>query len=303
VRLFFPNTAFAGIFLGSEEEARKVLDEYQLLDDDIGAKPGVGDNFFNEGDSYGGVQARLICDILHTAGGGISQWYTWVAASVPSALGSIDEFDVCKDLDIDSDLCYYSPLTVAEQIRIKVPNCTEPTVIEALLNAALKPQSFINRPGTEQTFKWFNRNPSLPTFNEVEFRTLEGGLLMPRLEPDVFLELAKLGMTVNHIAHGAPTVIAPNATGYANRKEFWLLEFFNRTHYDSFTSILTNKVYGGDPAKVRGFYNYLNPLGNPHWREYYWGDNYKRLSEIKLVYDKTNGFGNPVQVGPAIPSK
>ena len=102
---------------------------------------------------------------------------------------------------------------------------------------------------------------------------------------------------------GAPTLIAPNATGYANREEFWLLEFFNRTHYDSVTSILTNKVYVGDPAKVRGFYNYLNPLGNPHWREYYWGDNYKRLSEIKLVYDKTNGFGNPVQVGPAIPSK
>jgi len=293
---FTSTTFMQGHFLGSEEEARKVFDEYQLLDDDIGAKP-----FFYEGDSYGDIQASLLCNALSTLSGAaqIPQWYTWAAASIPPAL-DIFTYDVCKDLDIDSDaLCYSTPnLPGAELLSVKVPKCTEPTVIEALLNAALKPQSFINRPGFEQMARFYRK--IVPDYS---FPSLHGGLVLPRLEPDVLLELAKLGMNVNHLAHGAPTLIAPNATGYANREEFWLLDFQDKKHYDSITSILTNKVYGGDPAKVRGFYNYLNPLGNPHWREYYWGDNYKRLSEIKLVYDKTNGFGNPAQVGPAIPSK
>ena len=104
-------------------------------------------------------------------------------------------------------------------------------------------------------------------------------------------------------------MIAPEDTGYANREEFWLVSFdntapaFKDDWYNKFTSILTNKVYGGDPSKIRGFYNYVNPLGNPNWREYYWGDNYEKLSDIKLIYDETNGFGNPVQVQPAIPGK
>ena len=59
----------------------------------------------------------------------------------------------------------------------------------------------------------------------------------------------------------------------------------------------------GDPTKLRGFYNYLNPPGNPNWREYYFGKNYKRLSEIKAKYDETNMFGNPLQVEPAVPAK
>lgn len=256
----------------------------------------------------------MLCNQLSKPGQPISKWYDWVAASVPPGPAALidDEYDVCKDLDIDSDgLCSYSPLLPplpdAERFRVKVPDCTEPTVIEAIVNAALKPQSFINRPGTEQITKWLISSfPPLsfpPWINNYSVSTLQGGLVLPRLKPDVLFELAKLGMNVNHLAHGAPTLIAPNATGYANREEIWLLAFSDKKHYDSITSVLTNKVYGGDPAKVRGFYNYLNPLGNPHWREYYWGDNYKRLSEIKLVYDKTNGFGNPAQVGPAIPSK
>ena len=184
-----------------------MFDEYQLLDDDIEAKPGVGENFFYEGDSYGDTQARLLCTVLSSPAP-ISQWYTWVAASASfSPASGILEYDVCKDLDIDSDgsdgLCSYVPLLANNnQTYAKVPNCTEPTVIEALLNAALKPQSFINRPGSEQMSKWL-----LPTFPyNINFNSLHGGLLMPRLEPDVLLDLAKLGITINHLAHGKSNI-------------------------------------------------------------------------------------------------
>ena len=187
-----------------------MFDEYQLLDDDIGAKPPFSefgfDDFFYDADSYGYTQAFLLCMTLNLPAV-IPNWYTWTAASIPPA-PDIFEYDVCKDLDIDSDgydgLCYFvALLPLPEPPYAKVPNCYAPTVIEALLNAALKPQSFINRPGFEQMGKWL-----YPTFGTTysNFNSSRGGLLMPRLEPDVLLELAKLGMNVNHLAHGKSNI-------------------------------------------------------------------------------------------------
>jgi len=293
----FKNTAgFLGHFLGSEKEAKEVFDEYCLLDPEI-----LVNSTFYQGNSYGDTQAYLLCMSMNGNGDPTNaQWPYWTAASLRSE-GPL--LNVCDDLGIDSEQ-FCDELTL-DGFAGRLPKCDKPTVIEAIVNASLKPQSFMNRPGYELTADYFEQlygNP-IPTV------TLKGGLLMPRLEPDVLLELAKLGISIFHLAHGAPTLIAPEETGYANREEFWLLAFdnadleANNVWYNEFTSILTNKVYGGDPSKIRGFYNYVNPLGNPNWREYYWGDNYERLSEIKLVYDETNGFGNPVQVEPAIPGK
>ena len=80
-------------------------------------------------------------------------------------------------------------------------------------------------------------------------------------------------------------MIPPDATSYANRDGIYLFNFIPSARvteqFNSITSILTNKVYGGDWTKIRGYYNYLNPIGNPNWRQYYWGDNYEALSEIK----------------------
>lgn len=67
--------------------------------------------------------------------------------------------------------------------------------------------------------------------------------------------------------------------------------------YNEFTSILVNKHYK-DKTELQGYYNYMNPTGNPNWRKYYFGDNYKRLSKIKAKYDPLNTFGNPMQVEP-----
>jgi len=285
-------TQISGHFLGSEKEAREVFNEYGLLDPEI-----LVNSTFNEGNTYGETQAYLLCTGI-SGSGGAGEWWTWVATSLPQA-------NVCEDLGIDSEEFCDEIQVVVPGFTGRVPKCEEPTVIEAIVNASLKPQSFMNRPGPELLVDFFDQllNVTNPR------QSLKGGLVLPRLEPDVLLELAKIGIAIFHLAHGAPTLIAPEDTGYANREEFWLLSFdntdpaFKDDWYNRFTSILTNKVYGGDPSKIRGFYNYVNPLGNPNWREYYWGDNYEKLSDIKLIYDETNGFGNPVQVQPAIPGK
>ena len=94
-------------------------------------------------------------------------------------------------------------------------------------------------------------------------------------------------------------MVERDETAYHNREEYLLLNINSKSHYDSITSILINQVYDGDASKLRGFYNYMNIEGNRNWREYYFGDNYERLSVVKAKYDVTNGFGNPLQVEPA----
>ena len=101
---------------------------------------------------------------------------------------------------------------------------------------------------------------------------------------------------------GAPTLVERDETAYFGREEYSLLEFAGpdaEGRYDKITSILVNQVYDGDATKLRGYYNYLNWEGNRNWRQYYFGDNYERLSVVKAKYDETNGFGNPLQVEPA----
>ena len=93
--------------------------------------------------------------------------------------------------------------------------------------------------------------------------------------------------------------MARDETGYFGREEFTLLSLDTTEKYEAIASILVNKAYDGDASKLRGFYNYLNAEGNRDWRNYYFGDNYERLSIIKAKYDETNGFGNPLQVEPA----
>ena len=90
-----------------------------------------------------------------------------------------------------------------------------------------------------------------------------------------------------------------DATGYYNREEYTLLDVGDEDQYEAITSILINKAYDGDASKLKGYYNYMNPEGNPDWQNFYFGDNYEKLSVIKAKYDVTNGFGNPVQVAPA----
>lgn len=189
-----------------------MFDEYQLLDDDIGANAA-----FYERDSYGETQALLLCTSLHMAQP-FPFWYVWVAASLPPDTNSSYTYgsDVCEDLDIDSDrFCSPSSLVPSvpefEPYTVKLPNCSEPTVIEAFVNASLKPQSFLNRPGSEQTYRglnniWLELGLIPNNISAIPLSSQMGGLVMPRLEPDVLLELAKLGIDFNHLAHGKSNI-------------------------------------------------------------------------------------------------
>ena len=66
--------------------------------------------------------------------------------------------------------------------------------------------------------------------------------------------------------------------------------------YNNLHSLLLSQ--SNDPTKFQGYYNYANPVGNPNWRTYYFGDNWKRIAKIKAKYDPMNIFGHQQQIEP-----
>ena len=176
---------FQGVFLGSEEEAAKVFTEYGLLDPEILTFVST-----SEKDSYGEVMAFQLCTTLGLNG----LWFVWTA-------GSPTNFNICDDLGLDDEKCTSFPSGVPG-LNISYPNpfdggsqCEDPDVLNAIIKASGMPQSFFNRGGGELLFQAGVIPEPSPS--------LIGGLLMPRVEVDVLVKIAKLGVQVNHLNHGA----------------------------------------------------------------------------------------------------
>mmetsp|Transcript_23487 Transcript_23487/g.67686 ORF Transcript_23487/g.67686 Transcript_23487/m.67686 type:complete len:726 (-) Transcript_23487:82-2259(-) len=174
------------------------------------------------------------------------------------------------------------------------PHCHKQEVIEALLEAAYNPLSFMNNAGPGE---WF-----IPFYEGGDYDsqpTVFGGLLIPKVDIDTLLDLDELGLPLNHLQHGAPLMKASEATAFPMRDTAIMTQFKTGDHMKSVAGRMA-EFYGSETA-LQGYYNYMNPVGNPNWRQYYFGGNYERLSQIKLKYDPLNTFGNPMQVEPAIP--
>eukprot|EP01083_Nonionella_stella_P013265 37367_1 len=126
---------------------------------------------------------------------------------------------------------------------------------------------------------------------------MAGGFLIPKMEVDVLKKLAsKVGMSVTHLQHGAAMSKATDATAWYHRDTAMLAEVNSVDELEQSYSIL-NEHYN-DKTKIQGYYNYANPLGNPYWRTYYFGDNWKRIAKINAKYDTVNVFGHQQQIEP-----
>ncbi|EJK64242.1 hypothetical protein THAOC_15044, partial [Thalassiosira oceanica] len=198
--------------------------------------------------------------------------------------------DVCADLNITGDKC--TDFDLGEGFSILVPNCDDPDVIKAMADAALNPFSFFNNVGPNWEV-WGGYGL------EEEFKTSSsGGILIPKVDLKTLNELAKIGLKVNHFQHGAPMTRSSDATAFPWRDAAIMTGVLKPQARDQFASVLAE--FYGDETKLQGYYNYMNPAGNPNWRYYYFGDNHPRLASIKSVYDPLNYFGNPLQIEPAV---
>jgi len=174
---------FSGLFLGSADEARSTFAEAGLLDPDILVLDSSGFATL-EFSSYVDAQLYIICFNL-----GLSdyRWTEWVDPNRSyNETDNVYKVDICEDLGIDSKYCYRN------NVGYLIPNCYtgKDVILPALKSVAIKPQSWFNRPG-----------PGRPGDNRVR-TTWTGGLLYGRVDPDVLLEMANVGVSIGHFAHG-----------------------------------------------------------------------------------------------------
>ena len=153
-----------------------------------------------------------------------------------------------------------------------------------MADAALNPFSFFNNVGPN---------------SEVWVGLEDVQKLIPKVDLKTLNELAKIGLKVNHLQHGAPMTRSSDATAFPWRDAAIMTGILDPQVRDQFASVLA-ECYG-EEKKLQGYYNYMNPAGNPNWRYYYFGDNHPCLASIKLMYDSLkNYFGNPLQIEPAV---
>eukprot|EP00984_Skeletonema_dohrnii_P023332 scaffold12427_cov78-Skeletonema_dohrnii-CCMP3373.AAC.2 len=183
---------FQGLFLGSEEEANSTFTEAGLLNISSAS-------LAVEFSSYAEAQLFIVCSTMSQAP---HFWPTWTSALDRDV--NLNR-DVCVDLGIDSTkYCHEKLFFNQPNWPMRVPNCdwtdvesfdqdgVKNVILPAIKRVAIEPQSWFNRPGQGR----FGDDIS-----EL-IDTYPGGLLIGRLDPDILLEIADVGVSIYHFAHG-----------------------------------------------------------------------------------------------------
>jgi len=229
----------------------------------------------------GQAQAVIIC-------------INWLRGWSPD--GSGRSRDVCKDLGVDDSYCECVPVG-DDKCYARSPNgftCSEKAVVDAILETATDPTSWISHHGYDLLVKDVsNRNWPAPTAGGNM-----GGLLLPRLENSTLRNLANNFdnfMMGSHLAHGASHMVPVEATALPWRGGSYLADnsFGSPNNLDI---LLKDKAFGGDSRNLNGYYSYIGPEGLPNWEQMYFGGHVGKLKKIKAKYDPTGLFDKPMQI-------
>jgi hypothetical protein len=289
------SSSISGIYLGSAQDTVDLFKHYGLMSNNMLSNntayysKGYEEVDPNEGypshgveisefDSYGEALMFRIC--------------TEFSQKNTRSYSMVSSLDWCKDMNLDSNLCHevtveFPPLP---DVQVNLPkNCLDETVIKAMAKSMLDPKSFMNRCGFEAQWQAGGYS-GWPT-------TQAGGVLIPKMDVDILYKLASMvGITVTHLQHGAAMSKTTDATAWYHRDTAMLAEAHSIDELEQTYTIL-NEHYN-DKTQIQGYYNYASPLGNPYWRTYYFGDNWKRIAKIKAKFDPINVFGHQEQIEP-----
>jgi len=178
--------------------------------------------------------------------------------------------DICGDLDLEKDFCYDST-TTPDWVEL---DCESKVVIDQLLSVSGDPDSFINHHG----------EPGRPGSIGLN------GLLLPPLEEKTIRNLGDFDIGYNHFGHGAPQLVSSDATAFPWRNAGILTSSMDQK---AMNVLLKDKAFKNDSNKLQGYYNYMSPE-IPNWRRFYFGKNWRKITEVKGQYDPLNVFGKPI---------
>lgn len=297
-----------GIFLGSADDFLQVFGDAGLLDEDIlldgnpflmrdyeiicnatgpcdaSGVPSTKEVRMAEFLSYGEMMGYKLCSEGQPTGSPV-----FFNITMSQTTGN-----VCADLNISETLCSPGDLHVFGGTA-QFPDCTKAEVLSALLDKAGDPLSFVNTRGPSREVL-DTANLTYPFYEPSS----EGGLLIPKVDIDTLMDITAMALPVTHLQHGTPMMAAGDEAALPWRDTAIMTEFRLGSEQKRNTFAAMARFYGNDTA-FQGYYNYMNPVGDPNWRHYYFGDSYERLSQIKYDNDPRNVFGNPLNVEPANP--
>lgn len=271
---------------------------YEEVDGALTDWPGVIDSKYPfiaafQFDTYAEVEAFHICTLgsfIYT-----SQWWQW----------SYTSGDFCKDLDLDDEKC--EEITdPAFDLPYKVPkSCNDKDVLNAMLEKAEDPTSFINShgPSVKLTEYWaplfaekYGIEPSSTAVYEYLMengKSDPGASMFQRFEDSFFAKLLnETSGGADHLVHGAALNVKPDETAYPWRNAALMVDYDGGI--EAAKDFLTRFVEGG--YTPQGYYAYLNPFGQKNWRSYFFGNHWRKLSEIRAKYDPKDVFGKPLTI-------
>ena len=212
--------------------------------------------------------------------------------------------NICTDLgfdDEDDEKYCETQLGWAPQLRfVKALDCYRPKVIAGFLEAAKKPQSFLNRKGfSDEGVNVVNYLPNQRALgNDVVAGANgygTGGLILPKLEEKTLREILRSTtdkFDTNHLVHGAPLTIEIEDDLYPHRNGFWNTPVQSRT--SKFVNILlTDIAFGEDPLNLPIYGNYNPSYFMPDFETHVYGGSAEELSRIRTKYDPIGGFDSP----------
>lgn len=237
-------------------------------------------------DSYAEAEAFYIC-----IGGLFHRIYLYTDFAWSSTSG-----DFCKDLGIDDDKCEDKPFDFSNSTYVRVPkSCNDKVVIDAILEAAGDPSSFIHSHGpSPELSDRLGLFPSISgTLDALSKGPLRAGASMfQRFDDAFFAKLIKeTSEASSHLQHGAALQVHPDDTAYPWRNAAFQVEYDNEASAKDFIGRILEGGY-----TPQGYYAYLNPAGMKKWRSYFFGDKWKKLSAIRAEYDPKDVFGKPLTI-------
>lgn len=306
-------------YLGGWQEALSHLRELELLDDSVPLTNDAPTKLVVEFEEKckGSECVTAYSDLLPETGLYVAESANYAEAWAQISCNGLNDVQgiatsgyLCEDLGVDDEkFCEdVDPIVPGETAirRLVCPRDIEvesqsyaKELIDAILIKAGDPEAFMNTHGISQAYvdNMAALNLTVPA-RYLKPVTITGGLLIPKLEDDTFDKIASVAMFIAHFQHGAPQMIDSKTTALAWRDAGIMSSFAGNVAGTDTTLIdtMVGHISDEDPAKVRGYYNNLGPVGTPNWKSLYFGDNYDRLSQIKAKYDPLNIFGKPLAI-------